>query len=122
MTSSESEEQPRIRKRSRTSANGDEAGSKKARGRPRVDTQDATAADVSSSPENSRMRSLGDDPCHVMYYNRSVYSESVDGRLVVRSFVSMLTTSAASSNTDPSRPAGLSATERNNHIVAQEAK
>ncbi|KAF2713637.1 hypothetical protein K504DRAFT_370138 [Pleomassaria siparia CBS 279.74] len=45
MTSSEGEGQPPRRKRSRTSANGDDAGSKKARGRPRVDTQDATAAD-----------------------------------------------------------------------------
>lgn len=50
MTSSESEAQAqRSRKRSRKS-NGSEdgaAGGKKARGRPRVDTQDATAADVS---------------------------------------------------------------------------
>ncbi|KAF2662415.1 hypothetical protein K491DRAFT_585408 [Lophiostoma macrostomum CBS 122681] len=45
MTSSESEGQPPPRKRSRTSANGDEQSNKKARGRPRVDTQDATAAD-----------------------------------------------------------------------------
>lgn len=45
MTSSESESQPRPRKRSRTSTTGDETGGKKARGRPRVDTQDATAAD-----------------------------------------------------------------------------
>ena len=50
MTSSESEEQPQTsRKRSRRSNSGDDggAGGKKARGRPRVDTQDATAADVS---------------------------------------------------------------------------
>ncbi|KAH7138373.1 hypothetical protein B0J11DRAFT_422362 [Dendryphion nanum] len=45
MTSSESESQPRSRKRSKTSATGEETGGKKARGRPRVDTQDATAAD-----------------------------------------------------------------------------
>ncbi|KAF2006670.1 hypothetical protein P154DRAFT_222374 [Amniculicola lignicola CBS 123094] len=48
MTSSESEGQPPPRKRSRTGQGGqggDENGSKKARGRPRVDTQDATAAD-----------------------------------------------------------------------------
>ncbi|KAG9188587.1 hypothetical protein G6011_07292 [Alternaria panax] len=48
MTSSESEEQPQTsRKRSRRSNSGDDggAGGKKARGRPRVDTQDATAAD-----------------------------------------------------------------------------
>ena len=41
------------RKRSRTSEDAEDAvvtsGSKKARGRPRVDTQDATAADVSDS-------------------------------------------------------------------------
>lgn len=41
----------RSRKRSRASDDGDDgaiaSGSKKARGRPRVDTQDATAADVS---------------------------------------------------------------------------
>jgi hypothetical protein len=50
MTSSESEEQTQTaRKRSRRSNSGDDgsAGGKKARGRPRVDTQDATAADVS---------------------------------------------------------------------------
>ncbi|ORY16627.1 hypothetical protein BCR34DRAFT_97178 [Clohesyomyces aquaticus] len=44
MTSSESEGQAPSRKRSRNSSN-EESGSKKARGRPRVDTQDATAAD-----------------------------------------------------------------------------
>lgn len=53
MTSSESETQLRSRKKSRT---GEKAGmvgdgvtkdGKKTRGRPRVDTQDATAADVS---------------------------------------------------------------------------
>jgi hypothetical protein len=48
MTSSEGEGQLPPRKRSRTSKDSDEAGNKKARGRPRVDTQDATAADVSS--------------------------------------------------------------------------
>jgi hypothetical protein len=47
MTSSEGEGQPPLRKRSRTSKDSDEASNKKARGRPRVDTQDATAADVS---------------------------------------------------------------------------
>lgn len=46
MTSSESEGQGQSRKRSRTSEGGGKEG-KKARGRPRVDTQDATAADVS---------------------------------------------------------------------------
>jgi hypothetical protein len=47
MTSSESEEHaPQSRKRSRRSGSGD-GGGKKARGRPRVDTEDATAADVS---------------------------------------------------------------------------
>lgn len=46
MTSSESEGQVPSRKRSRTN-NSAEEGAKKARGRPRVDTQDATAADVS---------------------------------------------------------------------------
>ncbi|KAJ4366192.1 hypothetical protein N0V83_007827 [Neocucurbitaria cava] len=47
MPSSESEEQTRPRKRSRTSNSGEDgaAGGKKARGRPRVDTEDATAAD-----------------------------------------------------------------------------
>ncbi|KAL5119769.1 hypothetical protein ACEQ8H_002375 [Pleosporales sp. CAS-2024a] len=44
MTSSESEVQAPSRKRSRTSEDGGKEG-KKARGRPRVDTQDATAAD-----------------------------------------------------------------------------
>jgi hypothetical protein len=50
MTSSESEEHTQTsRKRSRRSNSGDDggAGGKKTRGRPRVDTQDATAADVS---------------------------------------------------------------------------
>jgi hypothetical protein len=48
MPSSDSDGQPPLRKRSRTSAGDDEdAGRKKARGRPRVDTKDATAADVS---------------------------------------------------------------------------
>lgn len=49
MTGSESKARPR--KRSRTSEDADDAavasGSKKVRGRPRVDTQDATAAEVS---------------------------------------------------------------------------
>ncbi|KAF1851507.1 uncharacterized protein K460DRAFT_36250 [Cucurbitaria berberidis CBS 394.84] len=47
MTSSESEEQAQPRKRSRTSNSTEDgaAGGKKARGRPRVDTQDSTAAD-----------------------------------------------------------------------------
>ncbi|KAF1831165.1 hypothetical protein BDW02DRAFT_505845 [Decorospora gaudefroyi] len=47
MTSSESEEQVPARKRSRRSNSGEDggAGGKKTRGRPRVDTQDATAAD-----------------------------------------------------------------------------
>ncbi|KAF2471003.1 uncharacterized protein BDR25DRAFT_334155 [Lindgomyces ingoldianus] len=44
MTSSESEGQVPSRKRSKIGG-GEEGGSKKARGRPRVDTQDATAAD-----------------------------------------------------------------------------
>ena len=54
MTSSESEGQARSRKRARAGGKGDMHGdritkeAKKARGRPRVDTQDATAADVSS--------------------------------------------------------------------------
>lgn len=48
MTSSESEEHAQqSRKRSRTSSSGDNGSGKKTRGRPRVDTQDATAADVS---------------------------------------------------------------------------
>lgn len=50
MTSSESEAQAqKSRKRSRKSNGGEDgaAGGKKTRGRPRVDTQDATAADVS---------------------------------------------------------------------------
>ncbi|EMD59622.1 hypothetical protein COCSADRAFT_175469 [Bipolaris sorokiniana ND90Pr] len=46
MTSSESEEHAQqSRKRSRTSNSGDNGAGKKTRGRPRVDTQDATAAD-----------------------------------------------------------------------------
>ncbi|EUC31496.1 hypothetical protein COCCADRAFT_6589 [Bipolaris zeicola 26-R-13] len=46
MTSSESEEHAQqSRKRSRTSSSGDNGSGKKTRGRPRVDTQDATAAD-----------------------------------------------------------------------------
>jgi hypothetical protein len=47
--SSDSEEQAPTRKRSRTSEEGGGGAKegKKARGRPRVDTQDATAADVS---------------------------------------------------------------------------
>lgn len=44
----------RIRKRPRTSEDVEDAaiatGGKKIRGRPRVDTQDATAADVSANP------------------------------------------------------------------------
>jgi len=46
MTSSESDGQVTSRKRSRTSEDGGKEG-KKARGRPRVEPQDATAADVS---------------------------------------------------------------------------
>lgn len=51
MTSSESDDQPTSRKRSRTSASSEDASAagKKARGRPRVDTQDETAADVSET-------------------------------------------------------------------------
>lgn len=49
----------RPRKRSRTSDNADNApaafGGKKARGRPRVDTEDATAADVSLEASNLSM-------------------------------------------------------------------
>lgn len=44
----------RPRKRARVSNDADDAaaasGDKKARGRPRVDTEDATAADVSDTP------------------------------------------------------------------------
>jgi ribosomal protein L4 len=48
MTSSESEEHAQqSRKRSRRSNSGENGAGKKTRGRPRVDTQDATAADVS---------------------------------------------------------------------------
>ncbi|KAF2493797.1 hypothetical protein BU16DRAFT_422582, partial [Lophium mytilinum] len=46
MTSSESEERSATtRKRSRTSPGSEDAAAKKSRGRPRVDTQDETAAD-----------------------------------------------------------------------------
>jgi hypothetical protein len=71
MTSSESDEQPPSRKRSRTS-NTVEDGAKKARGRPRVDTQDATAADVSglvlrlcctAAKDCSCIDCVRDDPC-----------------------------------------------------------
>jgi len=49
MPSSDSEGQPPPKKRSRKASAGDDGGAegKKARGRPRVDTKDATAADVS---------------------------------------------------------------------------
>lgn len=48
MSSESDEHAQQLRKRSRRSNSGeDAAGGKKARGRPRVDTQDATAADVS---------------------------------------------------------------------------
>lgn len=70
MPSSESEGQLPPKKRSRkTSSGGDESGAagKKARGRPRVDTQDATAADVSwsslvarASDCNMARRDVGD--------------------------------------------------------------
>jgi hypothetical protein len=54
MRSKEPTEPPR--KRSRTGEDPDDAavkvGGKKARGRPRVDTQDATAADVSMGSSN----------------------------------------------------------------------
>lgn len=52
MAGSDSDGQAPSRKRSRTAASAGEdagAGGRKARGRPRVDTQDETAADVSSS-------------------------------------------------------------------------
>lgn len=54
MTSSESEGHAPLKKRARTRSSAGEAGGavtkegSKARGRPRVDTQDATAADVSA--------------------------------------------------------------------------
>jgi hypothetical protein len=56
MPSSDGEGQPPPRKRSRKASAGDDGGAdgKKTRGRPRVDTKDATAADVSTrllSPE-----------------------------------------------------------------------
>jgi hypothetical protein len=49
MTSSDSEGKAPSRKRSRASNSAEDGAKdgKKARGRPRVDTQDATAADVS---------------------------------------------------------------------------
>jgi hypothetical protein len=47
MGSSDSDGAAPSRKRSRVSANSEDPGGKKARGRPRVDTQDETAADVS---------------------------------------------------------------------------
>lgn len=61
MRSKEPTEPPR--KRSRRSEDADDvavtAGGKKVRGRPRVDTQDATAADVSIDPFNkSHLSSL----------------------------------------------------------------
>ncbi|KAJ4292686.1 hypothetical protein N0V90_009349 [Kalmusia sp. IMI 367209] len=58
MGSSDSDGQAPSRKRSRTSANGEEAGAggKKARGRPRVDTQDETAADIRLAQRAYRQR------------------------------------------------------------------
>lgn len=48
MSSPDSEGLPRAKKRARASANdGEDGNGRKTRGRPRVDTQDATAVDVS---------------------------------------------------------------------------
>lgn len=47
MGSSDSDGAAPSRKRTRASANSEGSGGKKARGRPRVDTLDETAADVS---------------------------------------------------------------------------
>lgn len=44
---SDSDDQPSSRKRARTDGGGSRDGGRKQRGRPRVDTQDETAADVS---------------------------------------------------------------------------
>lgn len=70
MTSSESEQTQTSRKRSRRGDSGDDggAGGKKARGRPRVDTQDATAADVS-----------GDATSFLLYLPRFVVVNSWSG-------------------------------------------
>jgi len=70
MTSSESEGQGTAsRKRSRGSVEGNGAKeSKKARGRPRVDTQDATAADVSVSRMLSKIVSMMVCEAKLAYY------------------------------------------------------
>ena len=68
MTSSESEGHAPSRKRSRksNSAEEDATGGKKARGRPRVDTHDGTAADVSSSATPGQQQEAAE--CTLLIY------------------------------------------------------
>lgn len=87
MTSSESEEHAQqSRKRSRTSNSGDNGAGKKTRGRPRVDTHDATAADVSGySPLYRKLIWILCNECwfkeSINAYNSRSRAINVDGDL-----------------------------------------
>lgn len=106
MTSSESESaSTRPRKRSRTSNTAEDGGKdgKKARGRPRVDTQDATAADVSSwlAPYACNMRvSLGPSQHEVVH-------ASPDGDEFLASITCEANDDVATQDTNSSRPASV---------------
>jgi hypothetical protein len=113
MTSSESEGQGGpTRKRSRTSNSAEDGGGKegkKARGRPRVDTQDATAADVSYfivyvSPDIFRAST-----CTVFVLDRAAYN------FRLRKTNDIVETKNANTPCATS----ISAEERNNHLVTQ---
>lgn len=108
MRSKERTEPPR--KRSRTSEDADDvavtAGGKKARGRPRVDTQDATAADVSIAPHYTE---------YLYHFFSSMFSQSAARKTETDAAI-------ASKNANPARATGIPATQRDNNIITQAAE
>lgn len=104
----ESTEPPR--KRLRTSEDADDVavtgGGKKARGRPRVDTQDATAADVSVDPLEAWCL-----PSSLLSISRTCATQN-------RKTDAM----TASKNANSSRSTRISATQRDHNIVTQAAE
>ena len=96
-------------KRSRTSEDADDvavaAGGKKARGRPRVDTQDATAADVSLDPHDKACL-----PSLLSSIFTTVAAQNTETDAVI-----------ASKNADSSRSTSIPAAQRDNNIITQAA-
>lgn len=107
MRSKELTEPPR--KRSRTSENVDDVavavGGKKARGRPRVDTQDATAADVSLDHHGKAcLHSL----LSSIFSTGAAQNTETDAAI-------------ASKNADSSRSTSIPTAQRDNNIITQAA-